>query len=201
MVLDNIRSLSPRKKEILEVATRLFSQEGYEGASMRQIADELGIKTASLYSHYNSKEDMLWEIAVRCAREFHNHILPISKEKTSLEERLRKMVRIHAQVIVQNIDASAIFFKEWRHLENKDGQQGRRYQYKLLIDIYEKAYIDILEEGIQQGIFRKVPVRFMTFTLLSSINWIQNWYKPTGKMSLDEIAAEFEEYILNGIKA
>lgn len=197
--MKDLKTLSPRKQEILEVAQRLISQDGYDGASMRQIAEELGIKTASLYSHYNSKDDMLWEIAIRCAHEFHAHVLPIEQMDASVEERLGKMVRMHAELIIRNIDAAAIFFYEWKHLE--EGKEGRKAYYQGHIERYERAFINVIEEGIEQKIFREVPVKFMTYTLLNSINWIKNWYRPSGKMKVKEIADEFEAFVLNGLKS
>jgi len=197
-----LNPLSPRKQEILEVAQRLFSQAGYDGASMRQIAEALDIQTASLYSHYKSKDDMLWEIAIRCAREFHVHVLPFEKMDSSVEERLRGMVRKHTELIIENIDASAIFFYEWKHLEDREEEKkARKKHYQDLIQTYEQAFINVIEEGISKGDFRQVPVKFITYTLLNCINWIQHWYKPKGKMTVGEITDEFEAFIINALKS
>ncbi|MCI4671204.1 MAG: TetR/AcrR family transcriptional regulator [Bacteroidia bacterium] len=195
--LEELKALSPRKQEILEVAQRLISKDGFDGASMRHIAEELGIKTASLYSHYNSKDDMLWEIAIRCAKEFHEHVLPLESMPLSVEDRLGKMVRMHAELVIRNINAAAIFFHEWKHLE--EGKENRKAYYKSQIERYEQAFISVIEEGIEGGSFRQVPARFITYTLLNSINWIKNWYKPSGKMKVRNIADEFEAFVLNGL--
>lgn len=196
--LEELKALSPRKQEILEVAQRLISKVGYDGASMRQIAEELGIKTASLYSHYDSKDDMLYDIAIRCAHEFHAHVLPLEGMDASVAQRLGKMVRMHAKLIIRNIDAAAIFFHEWKHLE--EGKDGRKAYYKGHIERYERAFINVIEEGIEKGFFRQVPAKFITYTLLNSINWIKNWYKPGGKMKVKDIEDEFEAFVLNGLK-
>ena len=51
--------MSPSKQKILEEALRLFSTNGYEATSIRQITDTVGIRKASLYSHFQSKREIL----------------------------------------------------------------------------------------------------------------------------------------------
>ena len=58
------------KTDILTIAGNLFSQRGYHGTSMRELARSLDLRGASLYSHIASKEEMLWEIVHRAAGEF-----------------------------------------------------------------------------------------------------------------------------------
>ena len=68
---------SNRRTQLIETAEDLFSKKGYVATSMRDIAEALNIEAASLYSHIGSKDDILWEIADRCATEFHTAIDPI----------------------------------------------------------------------------------------------------------------------------
>ena len=172
-----IEILSPRKQEILDAAKKLFSKKGYAASSMRDLAKSLGIKPASLYSHYESKDQMLWEIAIRCTKEFHGHILPMAEESTSVVERLDKMLRGHLHMIIQNQDAAAIFFQEWRHLD-----EPRRSEFAKHRAIYEQAFIDVINEGKKNGDFlEKINARFTMYTLLSSINWVHQWYKTRWK--------------------
>src|SRR5919198_564101 len=59
-----------RYRDLIDIATDLFSQLGYEGTSVRKIADRMGVKSASLYSHIDSKEKVLREIVLDVADEF-----------------------------------------------------------------------------------------------------------------------------------
>lgn len=194
MPIRNIEEISLRKQEILDAAKTLFSSAGYGQASMRDIANQLGIKPPSLYSHYKSKEDILWEIAVRCARDFHAEVLPIAQSEEPPAERLRLMVHAHSRIIIRNIDAAAIFFREWQSLTGE-----RHQQFAKLIEEYEHAFEQVLREGMLKGTFRTVPTRFTTVTILSSINWIQYWYKPEGSMTPEDIAANFEQFVMQGL--
>lgn len=194
MQFSDDKVLSKRKQEILDRAQELFNRKGYVSASMRDLAEELSIKPASLYSHYASKEEILWAIAVRCAREFYEGVLPIAERDMTPDKRLEKMIDAHISVIIRNIDAAGIFFKEWKKLN-----EPKRTEYAKLILGYEAAFAQVIQEGISDGIFQDIPPKFTSSMLLAAINWIQYWYKPTGNMKEEDISAVCKAFILNGL--
>ena len=58
-----------RRAEILEAAERIFVAEGYEGATIRKIADEVGVSSTALYMHFQDKDGILLEICERTLRQ------------------------------------------------------------------------------------------------------------------------------------
>lgn len=191
MAQDTLPPLSERKQQILDAAQHLFSHKGYEVASMRDLADDLQIKAASLYSHYSSKDEMLWEIAIRAKQAFFHKVLPLALGEVDVNTRLRQMIFAHVKVIIENINASAIFFEEWKHLNEPRRSEFARHQ-----DNYEKSFQAVIEQGISQGIFRQQNALFAARSLLSGINWIHKWYKPTGKMKAAEVAEQAADFAL-----
>ena len=61
------------KEQILAVALELFSIKGYEATSIAQIADAVGLRKASLYSHFASKQDILDTLVAELTEEFNRH--------------------------------------------------------------------------------------------------------------------------------
>lgn len=59
----DIKAVNGTKAKILKVATALFSQYGYKGASVRKIASEVGIRESAIYNHYKNKEEIFLEVA------------------------------------------------------------------------------------------------------------------------------------------
>jgi TetR/AcrR family transcriptional regulator, cholesterol catabolism regulator len=195
-MFSHISPLSDRKQEILNEATALFSQKGYVAASMRDLAKQLNIKPASLYSHYDSKEVILWEIALRCARDFHDAVLPLAAGQGSPGERLEGMIRAHLAAIIRNMDAASIFFREWAHLN-----EPLRTEYAGLIARYEAGFASVIQEGIDEGSLRDLRPKFVTAVLLSSVNWIHQWYRPSGSMSQAVIGDQLVLLLLSGLRA
>ena len=189
-----VTTLSDRKEEILQEARALFSARGYASASMRELADCLNIKPASLYSNFKSKEVMLWEIALRCAQAFFDAVKPKAESSLNSLDRLSTMVDAHLDVIIENQDVSAIFFEEWKHLE-----EPHLTEFKSLRDEYENLFIEVLNEGMGTDTFKTLPPRFITHTLLASVNWVSKWYKPEGEMSVEDVKKTLKNLLLGGL--
>jgi len=189
-----LKRLSVRKLQILGEAQKLIAQRGYKATSMRDLARVLMIEPASLYSHFRSKEAILWEIAIRCANTFHEGIAPIVASDLAAPEKLERMIRRHLHLIIEQIDASAIFFHEWEHLSNE-----RQERYIQLRNEYEGYFRAVLLEGIKEGTIREVEVRFTTRTLLSGVNWVHRWFRPDGRMTEEGIADQLVKLLLHGL--
>ena len=63
--------MSARREELTRIAARLFAKQGYQGTSLADLAEELGVQKPSLYHHIAAKEDLLWEVAWEGANAFH----------------------------------------------------------------------------------------------------------------------------------
>lgn len=189
-----VHTLSDRKEEILGEARALFSAKGYVSASMRDIAAQLNIKPASLYSNFKSKEVMLWEISLRCAQAFFDTVEPIAAQTMPAKAKLESMIDAHLDVIIQHQDMSTIFFEEWKHLE-----EPHLSDFKSLRERYENLFIDTIKTGENEGVFVSFPKRFLINTLLSSINWVSKWYKPEGDMTVEEVKHTLKKILLGGV--
>ena len=184
-----------RKEQLLEVAAKLFKQRGYAATSMRDLAAELGIEAASLYHHIKSKEEILETICFDLAAKFSNAIAEVNDIYFNAEEKLRMAIKNHVQIITQNTNQSAVFLQEWRNLsESKLGE------FMKLRDAYENGIRVILKDGMNEDVFDDVDEKFASLTILSTVNWINEWYNPNGKMSAEEIAKKLSDFILGGLR-
>ncbi|RAL26946.1 TetR/AcrR family transcriptional regulator [Thermoflavimicrobium daqui] len=182
-----------RKEEILTTACHLFSQKGYHGTTMRDISEACGILAGSLYTHIRSKEDLLYEITDRGAQSFLQSLQQVVNSEKSAAEKLRLALRAHIQVVAENIEAATVFFHEWKALTGE-----RRKQIQKKRDQYELMWKQILLEGIQSGELHDLDGKFARLLLLSVGNWLYQWYKPDGKLSVDEIVDRFMTILLYG---
>ncbi|MBU6325847.1 MAG: TetR/AcrR family transcriptional regulator, partial [Bacteroidetes bacterium] len=82
----------------------------------------------------------------------------------------------------------------WRHL----GEPSLT-AFKKLRDEYEGAFRAIIRNGEEEGVFHEVDHKFAALTILSSLNWVVEWYRPDGGMSADEIAERLTRFILSGL--
>lgn len=188
-------TFATRKDQILNTSAGLFSRKGYSATSMRDIAENLKIEAASLYNHISSKEELLHRICFALADKFLAAIDEVNDIYFNGEEKLRMAVKNHVQILTSNLDESKVFLYEWRHLSDDN-----RHAFIALRDKYEAGIIEILKTGEQENVFFEGDKKFAALNILSSVNWIVEWYKPGGKMTPDEIADKLCNFILTGLK-
>ena len=93
---------SSTREMIADVAVRLFSEHGYTGTTMRDIAEAVGVLPGSLYAHIESKETLLLEIVSDGIARFLAIEQALEASVDSPESRLRKAIRAHIDVVAED---------------------------------------------------------------------------------------------------
>ncbi len=188
-------AITQRRDDLLSAAEKLFSDRGYEATSVRDIAEALAIQPGSLYAHIETKEELLWEILTTAADRFFAVLEPVVKSDLVTLEKLRRAIAAHVGVITRSADAAAVYMTEWRHLT-----EPRRRQFAQRRDDYEHIFRALVRDAIHEGTFGDVDEKFAALLILSSMNWIYQWYRPEGAMTPDEIARKITGLLFNGLK-
>src|SRR5438270_11294104 len=165
--------MSARREELTRIAARLFAAQGYQGTSLADLAEELGVQKPSLYHHIASKEDLLWEVAWEGAEAFHGSLDAVPAE-ASATERIRLALRAHLAVVAGQLDVATVFVREWRHLEGE-----RRERFVAERRRYEERIRDLFRDGVEGSELRTdldVPTAALLF--LSAANWAYTWLRP-----------------------
>ena len=183
-----------RKNQIIETATQLFKSKGYSGTSMRDLATEVGLVVGGLYSHVNSKDEILQNICFDMANKFLHHIDNVlSVENFSNEEKLDQAIQGHVRIISADINATSVFWNEWKYLPDPWLSDFSKMQIE-----YESKFRSILENGMAAGEFSIIDPSFTTMAILSSLNGLQKWR--TYSQSPEELGSSFAQLFITGIK-
>ena len=193
--MEGIANLS-RKEQVIRKAAELFKEKGYAAASMRDLAQLLGIEAASLYSHIKSKEEILRSLCFDMAAEFRKALEEVEKQNVPASEKLRNGIIAHIQVMAKDLTASAVFMNEHRHLS-----QPYLRDFLLLRINYINRFKSIIEQGIRSGEFKKtIDKKLAVMTLFSSLNWMPMWYDPAGMIDPIELGKQLSDMLVNGLK-
>lgn len=182
-----------RKQEILQQAAQLFKEKGYRAVSMRDLAEALDIKAASLYNHIQSKEEILSDIILEVAEEYAQAMQQIQKESISCIAKLKKLIALHIRIANKNSNAMAIVQKDWVHLEKE------MTYYKQLRSDYESNFHKIIEEGIAAKEFKTANPETIAFSLLSTLNTLYLWIPKKSNLDIDQLKKELPILLLSGI--
>ncbi len=184
-----------RRDEVLAAAEKLFADRGYHATSVRDIATALEIKAGSLYAHIETKDDVLWELVNDAAGRFFAAAEPIIRSELVPIEKLRCLIAAHVAVVTGSVTSASVYTTEWRHLS-----EPRRTEFAARRDRYERMVRGLVRDCIREGTFADMDEKFATLLILSSINWIYQWFRADGPMTPEEIARKLTEMLFNGLR-
>jgi AcrR family transcriptional regulator len=137
---------STKKEVIIEKASRLFREKGFGAASMRDLAEHVGVEAASLYNHIQSKSEILQTICFKVANEFITNLEVVESSQQSTLKKMETIIRLHIRMMLDQYEYVYISDHEWRHLPEPylSNFLNQRRNYR-------KRLGDIIEEGIAKG--------------------------------------------------
>jgi AcrR family transcriptional regulator len=182
------------RENILDVATQLFSESGYAGTTMREIANAVGVLPGSLYAHIDGKETLLFEIVETGIDRF----LSATAEVATIEDpadRLRAAIKAHLAVVAERPERTLVVFHQWRYLT---GPSRAR-----IIDKrkrYEDFFVGLFENGVEAKVFSaRLDSKIAVLSMLGSLNWAAEWFKPEGPAGPAEVGDRLADTILWGL--
>jgi AcrR family transcriptional regulator len=187
--------VSPTKNKIFEEAAQLFQEKGYLAASMRDLAQRVGLQVSSLYSHIGSKEELLHKICFDSARAYLEGMKSVEESNASPSEKLRQLISLHIQLATTDLTSVTIFNDEWRHLS-----EPYLKEFLAIRKDYEKRFSRILQQGIEAGELVDMNVTVCLFTILTSLRWLHRWYPEKRGISVKSLEAEILRFLFDGIK-
>lgn len=185
-----------RRRELIEIAGRLFAERGFLATTIRDVADVAGIQSGSLYHHFDSKESMADELL----REYWSTLLERLEAVTSTgagaTEQARQMIRESFLLIESCELAVRMTTNDWNYLA-----QIFPFMEESL-DRCEAIWIKTLEQGIATGEFNsEVSPSLVYRTIMAAISGTARWYRPGGPLRIERLADEMARLFLHGFAA
>src|SRR5215218_2352317 len=187
--------MQTRRRQIEDVASALFSHRGYAATSMRDIAKALDLQGGSLYAHIPSKEAVLAAIVEEAAERFHAAVRPLAAGPGTAAERLRAMVGAHVRVVTSGRDRAKVFLFEWTFLAPERREAVARSRAA-----YQGYFERVVGEGVAAGELDAPDPALAAVFLLSAMNGIAHWYRPGGPLGSDELAGQYADLFLGGLR-
>jgi AcrR family transcriptional regulator len=190
----------PRRRddEVLAAATAIFHEQGYDGASIEDIARRLGILKGSLYYYISSKEDLLFRIVSEVHAE-SQAILDGSFDEPGLGalERIALYVRRQAIFNVRNVNRISVYYREVDRLSEDRRQEMRRQRRAQHAKVTE-----LLEQGQRAGeVDPAINPLLASHCVFATLVWLYTWYKRGGAIGEEQVADCCVAFVLGGLRA
>ena len=190
------RTTRRRAPEIIDAAARVFAERGFYGATTQDIADVLGIRQASLYYYFSSKEGALELVCQKGVEGFFETAKTIARGPGTPRERIAHLIRSHLTPLIDRGDYMRVFLNERQHLPAESRRRVGKWSRAL-----EKIFEDVLKEGVRRGEFRHdLDTRLATLAMLGMLNAATTWFHREEE-PIERIAEEFTRLVIDGALA
>lgn len=181
----NVVTDSPRRQELIRIAGRLFVEEGFDRTTVRMLAQEMGIKSGSLFHHFSDKHEILCAVIEEGTRNALNKAhAALAHCDNAPEARLQALARAHLDTLLTDRNTHVVALYEWRRLDAR-----AREHLIHLRDAYETLWQDVVADALEAGVMRGDKALATRF-VLGALSWTVRWYDPAGSNTPDELADE-----------
>lgn len=173
-----------RRQEAIEAAAHVFARRGYHGAGTRVIADRLGIKVASLYFHFRSKEEALEEVCRVGLEEPIDHLRTACAAHRSFEERITHFLRSYSDHLGRRSDYISVFLNERRYL-SAEATDRLNAAARVAATAFDRLFDEAKAEGAMDP---AIPNRMARLILIGVLNNVT-------QLRLNAPIADFERFV------
>jgi AcrR family transcriptional regulator len=184
-----------RKDLIIKAGAALFREKGFGAASMRDLAENIGIEAASLYNHIKSKNEILESICFGVANDFNAHMDEVELSDASPLEKIETLLRFHILQMVEHVEEVLVADREWKHLDEpyRSNFHNQRRNYR-------KRFATIVEDGIKKNQIKKIDSPTAVLIMLHAVGGIESWHRSTAKITAQEVEENIVRILIDGLK-
>jgi AcrR family transcriptional regulator len=182
-----------RRIEILKSAAAAFRRRGYHGASVDEIASALDMTKGNLYYYFENKEEILFACHDYSLDELLALMDEVRAGTTRPDDKLRRLILAFIHMMLDELQATALTL---------DLQALSPALLKRIIakrDRFDHGMRDIIQQGMDQGLFRPGDPKMIGFAIMGAVNWITKWFDPAGPMTSEDIGQRFADYLVGGL--
>jgi AcrR family transcriptional regulator len=190
------REPGDRHDQILAVAAELFARKGVAATTVREIADEVGILSGSLYHHFDSKEAMVDEILAPYLKDLADACQRVLARPADPRGKLRNLVAECLGVVEAHPHATEIYQSDVNYLA-----QLERFGYLTAVAAQVRhAWLAVIDDGVAQGAFRPDLEPGIVYRLMRDAIWPSvRWFRPSREYPLSRFAEECTSLFLDGV--
>ncbi len=192
----------PRNKQeekrikILDAAAKVFAEQGFYNAKIKDVADEAGVAHGTVYLYFESKDDLLISLFRESLSEVMRYVKSEIQKEKNAEDKLRRMISLQLELIETHPDLTALMLVEFP-------QTGKFLSSDSIDEL--AAYIDMIADIVREGIAEKVfddsiDADVVATVIYSGIQGIATrWVLEKMTYPLKEVADKISKTFLNGI--
>jgi len=186
--LESVSTGAPnvRVDQVLETATRLFTERGYDAASIRDLAAALAMRPSSLYHHFAGKQQILFAICFGLQSDFNGAVMPLFHQGKGPVETIQDVIGEHVRFSLARRGEVLVNTRERRSLPPQ-----LLVQVNSLRRAYRDALVAVIEQGRRQGLFAVENPKLAAMAVFDMVNGMFQWFQARDKADVERIAGTY----------
>ncbi|UBU15518.1 TetR/AcrR family transcriptional regulator [Nonomuraea gerenzanensis] len=187
---------SERRDHLVKLAAELFARKGFQATTVREIADEAGILSGSLYHHFDSKETIVDEVLSTFLDDLIARYRAAVDTSSDARTVLSEMVRIGFGTLEPHRAAITVMQNDWNYL-----RQFERFNYLVKAeDEVEQIWVTQIKAGQAAGLFRSDVDPKLTYRMIRDTIWVAvRWFRPGGRLNTTGLAEHYITVLFDGL--
>ena len=177
-----------QRRTVLEAAAKLFSERGFGGTNMLDVAKALNVSRPAVYYYFKNKNEILSSLVDEVTVYSEHLAAGVADAKAEPVEALYQMVRNHASFVLQNPLIFRVIERGEDDLDDKAKAISKRAK-RALMDRFRMT----IDRAIGSGRFRDVDAGVAALALIGMCNWCAWWFVPQGRLSHDQVADQIAD--------
>lgn len=187
---------SGTRQRIVAAAVALFAEQGFDATSVNQVVVRAGVAKGALYHHFDSKDDLLYEVYRELVDRQLAGLQAILARRLDPASTLRALIDDLVVTTAASAAEAKVFARESHRLGDANQARVRAARRRI-----HDAVIELVRRGQAAGDFAPVASpEMVSFTLFGVINELPVWYRPDGPKRPGELAAELAALILAALR-
>ncbi|KII16052.1 TetR/AcrR family transcriptional regulator [Phaeobacter sp. S60] len=186
-----------KRAQILKSAAKVFAEQGFDRASMTQLARECGISKANIYHYYDSKDAVLFGVLDTYLSDLRDRVCGVDVSALSPDQRLRRIVS-EILLAYQGADHEhQVQISAMGALPEEQQKLLRAYQREL-VHLVSDALAGVAADGIAKD---PAKLRAATMSVFGMLNWYYMWNSGAGSEAREDYAQMVADLTMNGIRS
>jgi AcrR family transcriptional regulator len=189
---------SERRDHLVKLAAEIFARKGFQATTVREIANEAGILSGSLYHHFDSKETIVDEVLSHFLHDLVGRYRAALEGGGDPRTTLSEMVRIGFGTLEPHRAAITVMQNDWSYLRSLPGD---RFDYLVKAeDEVERMWVEQIKRGQAEGQLRPDVDPKLTYRMIRDTIWVAvRWFRPGGRLNTSSLAEHYITVLFDGV--
>jgi len=187
-----------RRKQILAAALAVFSEKGFHGANVSDVAAQAGVSQGTIYWYFESKEELVSATILSFVEEMAEGALAVTRMGDTSADKLRALATSMEGLAVPGSRLFSIFLEFWASSPRRE--QAAALWMDLLAE-FKDVFVALVEEGIETGEFRPVDAEGVVWAIMAAYDGLAAYAMLKPDLDVAGASQAFTDALLQGLLA